>query len=298
MRTAVFINIGSRQTRKVQKRIRYDLEKSQLNIVEVITVGPRRRFSTGVRRLKQLKRLNCVIIAGGDGTIAGVLNEIKLRADLTIGLLPLGTGNSFARSLGVPLTYEEALAVIMAGQSRATALGAINGRLFINAAAIGLSATTASQISDTTKRYFGRLAYLLSGSRQLLTHRSFRCIIRTAGETHEFDTHELLIVNGAYYGSRRVDHHTSVYKDYLTFVALGTDESRIRYALNHIRLLWGKRSKEDQHIFSISAQKATITTCPRRRIHADGEVISRTPAEVKIRPKAVYVFTPKAKLQR
>lgn len=118
------------------------------------------------------------------------------------------------------------------------------------------------------------------------------CVIETTKKTYEFKTHELLIVNGSYYGGQRIDHHTSVYKDYLTIIALGTDESRLKYAANHLRLLLGRQNRSDTHPFSISVREATITTKPRRLIHTDGEVISKTPAAFAINHKAITVFVP------
>jgi diacylglycerol kinase (ATP) len=291
MRTAVFINAGSRRTRRVLDRIKYDLADSQYEIVGFVTVGSFRRFSTGLKRLGRLKDIECVIVAGGDGTIAGVLNDLDLTKNPIVGILPLGTGNSFARSLGLPLEYAEAMAVIKSAHTRQTALAGADGRIFVNAAAIGMSARTAMHISDMTKRYFGRLAYFISGSRQLLLHRPFKCTVMTAKKTYEFTTHELLVVNGAYYGARRMDNHTSVYKNYLTFVALGTDKSRIKYILSHLGVLLGRQIRGVQPL-SFSTQTATVTTTPRRLIHADGEVIGKTPATFAIKPKAVTVLVP------
>jgi len=272
-------------------RLRQDFADSQYQIVAIVRVGTWRRFEAGLKQLVSIKRLDCVIIAGGDGTIATVLNGLIRRTQLHIGLLPAGTGNSFARSLGLPLDYEAASAVIKAGKTRQAAVGTINGQVFVNAAAIGLSATSAAHISDTTKRYFGRLAYFISGAKYLAGHRPFEVTIKLPRSTHQFKTHELLINNGSFHGGNVIDHHTSAYKNYLTFTALGVDESRWQYIKSQWHIRQGNH-RQDRTLFSVSAAQATITTKPRRRIHADGEVISRTPAEFKIKPSAITVFVP------
>jgi diacylglycerol kinase (ATP) len=292
MRTAVFINIHSRRSRRVLDQLETDLADSQLKIISVIKVGTFRRFSTGVRRLRQIKRLDCVIVAGGDGTIAGVLNELHHRPNLHIGILPLGTGNSFARSLGIPLDYEQATTIIKAGYIRQPTLGSINGRIFINAAAIGLSAASAARISNSTKRYLGRLSYAISGAKHLLSHRAFYCELKTTKKTYRFRTHELLITNGAYHGGKVVDHHTTAYKKYLTFTALGMQESRWQYIISQWHI-WRGHQRERHHLFNISAQTASVSTTPRRSVHADGEIIAETPAKFKIVPRAINVFVPK-----
>jgi len=291
MRTVVFVNGGSRQARRVLNRLKADLSDSQFNIVAFIKISPWRRFSTGLRNLREVTRLDCVIIAGGDGTIAGVLNVLSRRQNLRVGLVPLGTGNSFARSLGLPLEYEEAVATIKAGRTRQANLGAINGQVFINAAAIGLSAASAHRISDRTKRRLGRLAYFFSGAMVLLHHRPFSCVLKTPRKTYRFRTHELLITNGSFHGGKIVDHHTTVYKDYLTFTALGSDKSRWQYIKSQWHIRRG-RQREDGQLFNVSAASASVTTTPRRLVHADGEIITRTPAKFQIKPHAITVFIP------
>lgn len=134
MKTAVFINLNSRQTRHLASRIKADLADSQFKAAHFITVGTFRRFDTGLKRLRALSNVECAIIAGGDGTVTGVLNEIGSKKR-SIGILPLGTGNSFARSLGLPLDYEQAMAVIKTGRKRQAATAQVNGRIFVNTAA-------------------------------------------------------------------------------------------------------------------------------------------------------------------
>lgn len=290
MRTVVFINSQSRQSRRVIDRLKADLADSQFNIVAFIKIGPFRRFSTGLQNLRQQKNIECIIIAGGDGTIAGVVN-VLLKRKVKVGLLPLGTGNSFTRSLGIPLDYEGALTVIKAGVTTQASLGSVNGQVFINAAAIGLSAVSAAQISDRSKRYLGRLSYALSGGKHLLRHRAFACEIKTARKIYNFRSHELLIMNGRFHGGKQVDHHTTVHKNYLTFTAIGTNKSRWNYLKSQWHIRRGRQVTEN-HLFNVSAAQATVTTTPRRHVHADGEIITRTPAAFKIKPKAITVFVP------
>lgn len=291
MRTVVFVNARSRQARKVISRLKQDLSDSQLEIIAYITSGSSRQFNAGLKTLQQMAGLECVVIAGGDGTIAAVLNAIADRTGLRVGVLALGTSNTFARSLGIPLDYSEAVALVKAGRTKGVALGKVNERVFVNSAAIGLSAVMADNISDRTKRYFGIIAYTLSGAKQLLTHRPFDCVLETPEKTYRFRTHEVYIANGPFHGGMPIDEHTSVYKGSLTFVVLGTDASRWQYTKSQLLLLLG-RSRIDKRTVKISARQATITTTPKRPVHTDGEITTRTPAVFEIKPKAVTVFVP------
>jgi len=79
-----------------------------------------------------------VIVGGGDGTLSSVVDHF-VGSDTVFGVLPLGTANSFARTLGLPLDLDGAIEVIAHGRRKRIDLGIINGDYFANAAALGLS---------------------------------------------------------------------------------------------------------------------------------------------------------------
>lgn len=79
---------------------------------------------------------NPIIAAGGDGTICGVAEQL-VDTDRTLGILPAGTFNYFARSLGLPEEPEAALEVALDGADRSLTVGEINGRIFLNNASLG-----------------------------------------------------------------------------------------------------------------------------------------------------------------
>ncbi|MDW4497223.1 diacylglycerol kinase family protein [Sulfitobacter sp. D35] len=80
---------------------------------------------------------DCVVSAGGDGTMSGVASALK-NTGVAMGILPLGTFNYFARSLGVPEDLEGAVANIARGIRRRIAVGTINDRVFLNNASLGI----------------------------------------------------------------------------------------------------------------------------------------------------------------
>lgn len=78
-----------------------------------------------------------VVAAGGDGTVSRVASLVR-GTGTTLGVLPMGTLNHFARDLGIPLELKDAVDVIARGSSVEVDVGEVNGRTFINNASLGL----------------------------------------------------------------------------------------------------------------------------------------------------------------
>src|SRR5512132_754805 len=81
-------------------------------------------------------RGDVLVAAGGDGTV-GTVAGVAVQTGATLGVLPLGTLNHFAKDLGVPQDLEQAVAAIVAGTPRQVDVGDVNGRIFINNSSVG-----------------------------------------------------------------------------------------------------------------------------------------------------------------
>jgi len=105
-----------------------------------------------------------VVVAGGDGSLHAVVAALHRRnelADTVLGLVPLGTGNDFARGAGIPLDPEEAARVVVKGAVTPVDLIVdCLGEVVVNNVHIGVGAQ-ASHNAQPLKRFFGRFGYLL-----------------------------------------------------------------------------------------------------------------------------------------
>src|SRR3546814_3371184 len=101
-----------------------------------------------------------VIVGGGDGSISGAVDSF-IGCDCVFALLPLGTANSFARTLGIPVDLDGAIDVIATGRRARIDLGAIDGDYFANVAAIGMPSLIGSTIPNGLKRVLGRAGYVI-----------------------------------------------------------------------------------------------------------------------------------------
>lgn len=118
-------------------------------------------FETEVRRTSP----RTVVAAGGDGTVQGVVRALGLDTEVALGVVPLGTGNDFARGLGLPLDPDDAVAVIRHGQLAPVDLLAVSidggeESIVVNAVTVGLSGSVNAELDEEMKTRWGRFAYL------------------------------------------------------------------------------------------------------------------------------------------
>ena len=121
--------------------------------------------------------------------------------DTVFAVLPVGTANSFARSLGLPLDIDGAIDVIAYGRRKRIDLGMINGDYFANVAALGMSPLIADTVPAGLKRYLGVFGYIIWAIRVAFKFRPFRLgITLEDGTMVESWATEARIANGSHQG--------------------------------------------------------------------------------------------------
>jgi diacylglycerol kinase family enzyme len=206
--------------------------------------------------------VDCVVVGGGDGTINAAAPGVMER-DLPLGILPLGTANDLARTLGIPVELGAAAKIIADGHKRTIDLGIVNEQPFFNVASLGLSAELALQLTQDIKRRWGRMGYALVALRVLSRARPFTAVITSREGSKRVRTLQIAVGNGRYYGG-------------------GTAVERPATGEHGA---W-------EEVRAIRAKEFTIRTRRPRPINADGEIVSQTPAKFTLRENAVTVFTP------
>jgi YegS/Rv2252/BmrU family lipid kinase len=230
-----------------------------------------------------------LIVGGGDGSLSATIDRLVGR-DCVFALLPLGTANSFARTLGVPLDLDGAVETIATGRRRRVDLGVVNGEIYANCAALGLSPMIGDSVPHRLKRYLGRFGYLLWAIWCLVRFRPFRLTVRDGEREDTMWATEVRIANGAFHGGVELVEEAEVDSGEIVIQAV-TGRSTLR-------LVWDWFAK----YFRLPAREAVtrefrgrhlrIETRPPLRISVDGEVLTQTPAEVEVARKAVEVVVP------
>ena len=103
-----------------------------------------------------------IFVWGGDGTVQRVVDTVA-GSDVTLAILPTGTGNLPANNLGIPIDLEGALEVALHGARQDLDVGVINGERFAVMAGAGFDAIMMKDAGTKMKNRFGRLAYVYTG---------------------------------------------------------------------------------------------------------------------------------------
>jgi YegS/Rv2252/BmrU family lipid kinase len=230
-----------------------------------------------------------VIVGGGDGSLSCTVDEVVDR-DCVFALLPLGTANSFARTLGIPLDLDGAIRVIATGKRRSIDLGMINGDYFANCAAMGLSPMIGEGVPHKLKRYLGRFGYFIWAVYCLVRFHPFRLTVDDGSGPKTLWATEVRIANGSFHGGVEVVEQAGVDSGQIVVQAV-TGRSSFRLIWDWFAKYW-KLPARHAMVEEFHARHITIDTRPRQRISIDGEVLARTPAVAQVAERAIEVVVP------
>jgi YegS/Rv2252/BmrU family lipid kinase len=230
-----------------------------------------------------------VIVGGGDGSMSGTVDQL-VGKDCVFAVLPLGTANSFARTLGLPLDLDGAVDTIANGQRRRVDLGMIDKDYFVNAASLGLSPMIGQTVPHKLKRYLGRIGYLLWAVKCSVGFRAFRLTIDDGHQERRLWSTEVRILNGPYHGGVELSDHADVDSGEIVVQAV-VGRSKPRLAWDWYAKFFKLRDR-DAHTQEFHGKAFTLTTHPRQRISIDGEVLAKTPVVARIAPGAIEVAVP------
>lgn len=289
-KTAVLIvNTYSRRGEKLFFRALDALQKQGITITASYPVRHPDRLPEIMKEAVKRKG-DLVIIGGGDGTISSVVDYFA-NQDIVCGLLPLGTGNSFARTLGIPLALEEAVDVIVNGKVIEADLGKVNEDYFANVVSIGFPADVARNTPNWLKKILGPAAYGVIGIKYLFTSKKFCCEMNANEKKYVIRTHHVIIANGSIYGISPIGLNTDVDNKQLLVLTMDMI-NRWKLILFWIRFLTGTHHRLPELKYFLT-EEVTLTTNPIRYIDIDGDNITQTPVKVSIAPSALKVMVPR-----
>ena len=236
-----------------------------------------------------------IIASGGDGTVSAVA-EALVGTDIPLGAIARGTANAFANALGIPDTLEAACQVIVEGATKKVDAGICNGKPMILLAGIGFEAETVEDADREAKNRLGMLAYIISGLKQLREFEKFESTIETDDKIITVEANAITIANAAPPTSI-LAHGTAgvIYDDGLldvTIIAPATRASAIAISYHLLQTASNDEAAERDDIGYLRTKWIKVTTNPPQKVVLDGEIIGKTPVEVKCVPGGLTVFAP------
>lgn len=230
------------------------------------------------------------VIAGGDGTINGVL-PILLQCARPVGILPLGTVNVLGRDLGLIGPLERQIQALCEGEPVTMDLGRVNERLFHSISGMGFFSLMAREREFARRRFpFSRtVAFGVAAARSILFTRAITVDIRVGDEHRQVEADAVLVTINSFDGiewrrARLDGGHFEVH-----ILNAGGLVSRTRAALSVVSGRW----RSSKHLLSFTGQEITLVRRDKRRGHVtfDGEVQRQTgPFAYSLLPRAIQVI--------
>ena len=283
----LIVNAASRKGADAFDEARDRLMAAGIELVDARAVDEPERLTGEVTAA--IDRAPMVIIGGGDGTLSEAVDHF-LGRDTVFALLPLGTANSFARTLGIPLDLDGAVDVIAKGEARPIDLASINGDYFLNNAALGLAPVVAETVPSGLKRLLGRAGYLLWAGWSAANFDAFRLVVHDGRREHRLWATEARIANGRFHGGLELIESADLDSGEVVIQAV-QGRSVTKLAWSYLSSALKTRSRH-QTVREFRGRKMRIETKPRMRVSIDGEVGPETPLQIRVAPNAIRVAAP------
>ena len=249
-----------------------------------------RSNATIARFVTQAKQLqpDIILVAGGDGTVARVFKDLY-RLKATFGILPTGSLNNVATSLGLPDDLPGCVEVINRGRTARMDAGQAGRRIFFESVGVGLLAEVMRRVGeqDSKKEVLRVVRHTIA---EMLSCEPFTVRLTVDGETSQLETLWLTVTNNGRAGAVEVDP-TARPDDRSLTVTYTNLINKTQLPATAISFLRGQHIRQ-RHFKRLRGQDIRIEIEQPRHIHVDGELIKQQQLNLRILPAALKIFIP------
>lgn len=224
-----------------------------------------------------------IFIFGGDGTVNECINGLaQLPVPPTIGILPGGTANDFARTLKIPFDIAEATHALLNGKAINIDVPKANNRYFINFFAVGLIADTSDNINEQMKERLGKLSYFLSAVKTTFKPQYYDYRLFHKDEVIKGEAVLILVANGDHIGSVRLPQGHTLNDGYLeTYIVKEAGLPLLEAWFKAGKIDWHE-SEENSNLSHYQLSELRLETTPEASIDTDGENAGTTPVHITV----------------
>ena len=285
------INTHSRKGREQYENAVAALNKAGMPLVHAHAVEDRQQ--TVDLLLSEVKMgANLVIIGGGDGTLSDCAEQLA-GTQVAMGVIPLGTGNTLARSLGIPLDLEGAAQTLVAGHITQMDVGRANGKAFLNSVTLGLSSEIAHSLTSDVKKKLGILSWPVIGFKVLARHRALTLRVKAKERSYTVRTHQIVVANGRYIAGPVAAADDAAINDHTLKVFILGQSSKKSLVKTALKWLIGRHTDAEEAKYFETKSVRIESLRGRVAADLDGEINDHTPLEITIEPNALRVVVPK-----
>lgn len=240
------------------------------------------------------KGFEMVITAGGDGTVNEVANALAF-SDCILGILPFGSGNGLARSVGIPQDIFGALKLIENGHVLKCDRGVVNKHPFYCTFGVGFDAAVSEKFSKMKKR--GRITYIRSAFREFLNYHSQAYAIVIDGKVITEKALLIAVCNAPQYGNNAYIGPKAKLTDGLLDITVVHSDNPFNTILMSMEMLTGMLDK-NRGIGTFRAPSLTIVRTETGPVHLDGEPMNMGKhLDIKCEKGALNVFAPEKQVE-
>ena len=237
------------------------------------------------------KDVDLIVIGGGDGTISKALPQL-LKLQCPFAVLPLGTANDFARTLGLPANPFKAAEIALSGREHRIDIGLVNDWPYLNVASVGIASRVANAQSKELKRRWHVFAYFIGLIRALRDLQPFFVKIDLDGNpVWSGPVYQVSVGNGRFHGGGLTVAEDAAIDDGKLNLYLINPGRFWQLFASFMHLKFGLSKPEV--LRQRSAVTAILHTDRPRSVNADGELVTETPATFRVCSAALTVMVPR-----
>jgi diacylglycerol kinase (ATP) len=277
-------NAGKKVSEKIIDTIRREFPQ---NIYYQVVIWKDKDHFEEITSLLKSEGYTDAIAVGGDGTVNHVAKTI-LGTNIRLGIVPIGSGNGLARSLGLSMNIEEVVKQIAAGKTATIDSGLVNNRPFFCTSGIGFDAHIGHLFATSVKR--GLQSYVKITIRALFKYRAKNYTLQLNGEVIRRKAFLITVANAGQYGNDFYIAPLASMQDGLFHVVILKPFNPLHLPLMMTKIL-SKKAHLSTRIETYSANQLTITRDEKDTIHFDGEpALEDKEVSYKIQPDSLKVI--------